>query len=40
MTLFAAISPLDSDFQAVLDRYFDGEADQKTLDFLDRHSAD
>jgi len=36
MTLFAVISPPDSVFQAVLDRYFGRQVDQKTLAYLDR----
>ncbi|MCB1679012.1 MAG: DUF1810 domain-containing protein [Halioglobus sp.] len=34
MTLFAAVSGGQSVFQSVLDRYFAGQRDQKTLDFL------
>ena len=37
MTLFAAISEADSVFQAVLDRYFAGEGDSRTLDYLAAH---
>lgn len=36
MTLFAAISPVSSPFHAVLDRYFSGERDPRTLEFLAR----
>ena len=35
MTLFAALSAPGSVFQRVLNRYFRGEADKKTLAFLD-----
>ena len=35
MTLFASISPKESAFERVLDRYYDGERDSKTLDLLD-----
>jgi uncharacterized protein (DUF1810 family) len=38
MTLFAAISSPDSDFQSVLDRYFGGQADEKTLEFLEHET--
>jgi uncharacterized protein (DUF1810 family) len=34
MSLFAAISPPGSPFQAVLDRYFGGEPDPRTIQFL------
>jgi len=34
MTLFAAISPSDSVFQEVIDRYYGGDLDEKTLAFL------
>lgn len=34
MTLFAAASPGDAVFVAVLDKYFGGEHDQRTLDLL------
>ena len=33
-TLFASITPADSVFERVLDQYFHGERDQKTLNFL------
>lgn len=33
-TLFAEVSPAGSVFERVLDRYFDGERDQKTLSLL------
>jgi uncharacterized protein (DUF1810 family) len=36
MTLFASVCPTDTVFQAVLDRYFAGETDRKTLDYLAR----
>ena len=38
MTLFAAICPSEKSFQAILDRYFGGQADQKSLAYLDRDS--
>ena len=34
MTLFASISPSDNVFQAVLDRYYDGAMNEKTLALL------
>ena len=34
MTLFARAAPKDPVFAAVLDRYFDGEPDPRTLDLL------
>lgn len=34
MTLFAEAAPEETVFQAVLDQYFGGEKDQKTLDIL------
>ncbi|HWO83145.1 MAG TPA: DUF1810 family protein [Solirubrobacterales bacterium] len=34
MTLFAAVAPERPVFQQVLDRYFDGEGDRATLDWL------
>ena len=40
ITLFAAICPSESIFQAVLDRYFGGQADQKTLAYLDREGTE
>ena len=33
-TLFAAVSPKGSVFERVLDKYFDGQPDQKTLSLL------
>jgi uncharacterized protein (DUF1810 family) len=39
MTLFAAISDPDSPFHAVLDRYYSGQSDSKTLQFLESHPA-
>ncbi|QOJ23609.1 MAG: DUF1810 domain-containing protein [Gammaproteobacteria bacterium] len=33
-TLFASVTPKGSVFERVLDKYFQGERDQKTLDFL------
>jgi uncharacterized protein (DUF1810 family) len=38
-TLFATVSPAGSVFQQVLDRYFGGEPDDKTLRLLKRPSA-
>lgn len=35
MTLFALVSHEDSLFQRVLDKYFDGEPDERTVDLLD-----
>ena len=35
MTLFALVSHEDSLFQRVLDKYFDGELDECTVDLLD-----
>jgi uncharacterized protein (DUF1810 family) len=35
MTLFAAVAPEDSVFRQVLDRYYDGEPDPRTLELLD-----
>ncbi|MCP4379189.1 MAG: DUF1810 domain-containing protein [bacterium] len=40
MTLFAAISPIENVFQAVLDRYFDGQTDPMTLAYLNRETTD
>jgi uncharacterized protein (DUF1810 family) len=34
MTLFAAVAPEQPVFQRVLDRYFDGEGDPATMDWL------
>jgi uncharacterized protein (DUF1810 family) len=34
MTLFAAVAPEQPVFQQVLDRYFDGEGDAATIDWL------
>ncbi|MBS0423101.1 MAG: DUF1810 domain-containing protein [Proteobacteria bacterium] len=34
VTLFASVTPADSVFERVLEQYFQGERDQKTLDFL------
>jgi uncharacterized protein (DUF1810 family) len=36
MTLFAAVAPGEPVFQAVLQRYFDGQPDARTLELLDR----
>lgn len=35
-TLFAEVSPADSVFHQLLQKYFDGEKDLQTLDMLDR----
>ncbi len=40
MTLFAAISESDSPFHAVLDRYFSGETDSRTIEYLALHESD
>jgi uncharacterized protein (DUF1810 family) len=40
MTLFAAISPPDSPFGAVLDRYFSGEIDFRTIEYLAAHESE
>jgi uncharacterized protein (DUF1810 family) len=34
-TLFASISPADSVFHRLLDKYFDGDGDEKTLRLID-----
>jgi uncharacterized protein (DUF1810 family) len=34
VTLFAKVSPTNPIFQAILDKFFDGEADKKTLEIL------
>lgn len=34
MTLFAALSPPDSAFEKVLERYYDGSNDPRTVEFL------
>ena len=39
MTLFAAVADNDSTFARVLEKYFGGKPDQKTLDLLARHTA-
>jgi uncharacterized protein (DUF1810 family) len=36
MTLFSDIAPHEAVFQACLDKFFDGEPDSATLDFLSR----
>ncbi|MGD2172545.1 MAG: DUF1810 domain-containing protein [Gammaproteobacteria bacterium] len=36
MTLFAQVSPEGSVFEQVLEKYFDGQRDQKTLALIDR----
>jgi uncharacterized protein (DUF1810 family) len=36
MTLFAAVAPAEPVFNAVLQRYFDGQPDARTLELLDR----
>ncbi|MEQ1912699.1 MAG: DUF1810 family protein, partial [Vicinamibacterales bacterium] len=38
-TLFAYVSPSGSVFERLLERYFDGESDDKTLDLLGLGSA-
>jgi uncharacterized protein (DUF1810 family) len=38
-TLFAAVSPAGSLFDKVLEKYFDGERDSRTVDLLKRGSA-
>ena len=40
MTLFAALSAPDSPFHGVLDRYFSGERDSKTTDYLAAHESE
>jgi uncharacterized protein (DUF1810 family) len=40
MTLFAAVSPPDSPFHAVLDRYFEGERDERTTRYLAPHETE
>jgi uncharacterized protein (DUF1810 family) len=40
MTLFAAISAFDSPFHAVLDRYFSGEIDFRTIEYLGAHESE
>jgi uncharacterized protein (DUF1810 family) len=37
MTLFARVSDSESPFHAVLDRYFSGESDGRTVDYLAMH---
>ncbi len=39
MTLFAAVSPPGSPYAAVLERYFDGEGDTRTTEYLAAHAA-
>lgn len=39
MTLFAAVAPEDPVFAQVLDKYFQGQRDRRTLDLLDRHTS-
>ena len=34
-TLFAAVSPAGSVFEQLLDKYFEGERDERTLDLMD-----
>ncbi len=36
MTLFARVSPKGSVFERVIDRYYDGQQDQKTIELRDR----
>ena len=38
MTLFSFLAGKDSVFQSVLDKYFDGEPDRRTIDILHRWS--
>ena len=38
MTLFSFLAGKDSVFQSVLDKYFDGEPDRRTIDLLHRWS--
>jgi uncharacterized protein (DUF1810 family) len=40
MTLFAAISAPDSPFHAVLDRYFSGGTDFRTIEYLAAHESE
>ena len=40
MTLFAAISPPDSPFRAVIDRYFSGMTDFRTIEYLAAHGSE
>ena len=40
MTLFAALSAPGSPFQAVLDRYYAGETDLRTIAYLAAHEAE
>lgn len=40
MTLFASIAEPDSIFVRVLEKYFDGEQDHRTLDLLDKADPD
>ena len=39
LTLFANVSPADSVFSRVLDRYFGGEPDQRTLELLQQQAS-
>ena len=39
LTLFSNVSPADSVFSRVLDRYFGGEPDQRTLELLQRQAS-
>ncbi|MBV9787298.1 MAG: DUF1810 family protein, partial [Chloroflexi bacterium] len=39
MTLFASVADTDSVFARVLEKYFGGKPDQKTLDLLAKHKA-
>jgi uncharacterized protein (DUF1810 family) len=39
MTLFASLTDEDSLFQQALDKYFEGEADEKTLKLLQQHES-
>lgn len=40
MTLFAAVSPPGSPYAAVLERYFEGAGDARTLEYLAAHEAE
>lgn len=40
MTLFAAVAPRESEFSAVLDKYYQGQPDPATLTLLDQHTGD
>jgi uncharacterized protein (DUF1810 family) len=38
-TLFASVAPAGAVFEQLLDRYFGGERDDKTVRLMKRHSA-